>query len=69
MDMQHGHAVWTWNAAWTWTRNTGLVMQHGLVNAAWIWTVDMHECWNADKKLSLPNYLFWLFVLHIQYYR
>ncbi len=39
MDMQYGHAVWTWtcsmdmdghgHAARTWTRSTDLVMQHG----------------------------------------
>jgi hypothetical protein len=25
--------------------------QHGFGHAAWIWTMDMHGCRNADKKL------------------
>jgi hypothetical protein len=65
MDMRYGHG----HAVWTWTRNTDLVMQHGLVNAAWtcnaglvnaawIWTVDMHGCRNADKKLSPASLVF-----------
>jgi hypothetical protein len=46
MDMQcgHGHATRIWSCT------MDLLMQHGLVNAAWIWTVDMHGCRNADKK-------------------
>jgi hypothetical protein len=36
----------------TQTCNMNINMQHGLVNAAWIWTVDMHGCRNANKKLS-----------------
>jgi hypothetical protein len=35
-----------------------LVMQHGLVNAAWIWTMDMHGCRNANKKLSPASLVF-----------
>ncbi len=54
MDMQYGHG----HAVWTWTRNTDLVMQHGLVNTAWIWTMGMHGCRNADKKLSPASLVF-----------
>jgi hypothetical protein len=25
--------------------------QHGFGNAAWIWTMDMHGCRNADQKV------------------
>jgi hypothetical protein len=28
-------------------------MQHSVGYAAWIWTMDMHGCQNAVKKLSL----------------
>jgi hypothetical protein len=54
MDMEHGHG----HAAWTWTRSTDF--------AAWIPTVDLHECmdaWmpeclNADKRLSPASLVF-----------
>ncbi len=48
MDMQHGHAVWTW----TRDTDTDLVMQK------WIWTLGMHGCRNADKKLSPASLVF-----------
>jgi hypothetical protein len=31
-------------------------MQHGF--AAWTWTVDMHGCMDADKKLSPASFVF-----------
>jgi hypothetical protein len=51
MDMQHGHGR-------TWTRSTDMDTQHGFGHAAWIWTMDMHGCQNADKKLSLASLVF-----------
>jgi hypothetical protein len=33
-------------------------MQLGFGHAAWIWTMDMHGCWNANKKLSLASLVF-----------
>jgi hypothetical protein len=50
MDMHYGHG----HAAWAWTHSTALIMQHGSGQ----WTMDMHGCQNADKKVSLASLVF-----------
>ncbi len=52
MNMQHGHGMQYehGHAAWTWTHSTDFV--------TWTWTVDMHGCQNADKKLSPASLVF-----------
>jgi hypothetical protein len=30
----------------------GMDTQHSFDNAACIWPMDMHGCWNADKKFD-----------------
>jgi hypothetical protein len=52
MQRGHGHTTRIWSCS------MDLLMQHGLGNAAWIWTVDMHGCRNADKKLSPASLVF-----------
>jgi hypothetical protein len=61
MDVQHGHG-----------RHAAL-----FGNTTWIWTMDMHGCWNADKKISPASlvsisrvhpfrFFFYFVILHIK---
>jgi hypothetical protein len=60
VDMQHWHG----HATWTWICSIDMDMQHGhwhaarIGHAAWIWTMDMHGCRNADQKVSLASLVF-----------
>jgi hypothetical protein len=59
-DMGYGHASWTWTYSMDIARTCSIDMDdmdmnslRGFGRAAWIRTMDIHGCRNADKKLSL----------------
>ncbi len=50
----HGHATWTWICS----MEMDMYTQQGFGDTAWIWTMDMHGCRNADKEFSPASLVF-----------